>query len=65
MHWYMKRQGCLCSRDSLRQADHFCHQLWPPASQPGPVRYLASSMVRGIGPPYAKNLIRAFGEKVT
>src|SRR6516165_944035 len=27
-------------------------------------KYLASGMIRGIGPVYAKKLLRAFGEKV-
>jgi exodeoxyribonuclease V alpha subunit len=35
-----------------------------PASIEGIERYLASGMIRGIGPVYAKKLPRAFGEKV-
>jgi exodeoxyribonuclease V alpha subunit len=35
-----------------------------PASVEGIERYLASGMIRGIGPVYAKKLLRAFGEKV-
>jgi hypothetical protein len=35
-----------------------------PTSIDGIERYLASGMIRGIGPAYAKNLIRAFGDKV-
>jgi exodeoxyribonuclease V alpha subunit len=35
-----------------------------PTSVDGIERYLASGMIRGIGPAYAKNLIRAFGDKV-
>jgi exodeoxyribonuclease V alpha subunit len=35
-----------------------------PTSIDGIERYLASGMIRGIGPVYAKKLLRAFGEKV-
>jgi exodeoxyribonuclease V alpha subunit len=36
----------------------------PPTSADGIERYLASGMIRGVGPVYAKKLVRAFGEKV-
>jgi exodeoxyribonuclease V alpha subunit len=35
-----------------------------PTSLEGIEKYLASGMIRGIGPVYAKKLLRAFGEKV-
>jgi len=35
-----------------------------PTSIEGIERYLGSGMIRGIGPVYAKKLVRAFGEKV-
>jgi exodeoxyribonuclease V alpha subunit len=35
-----------------------------PTSADGIEKYLSSGMIRGIGPAYAKKLIRAFGEKV-
>ena len=35
-----------------------------PTSVEGIEKYLASGMIRGIGPTYAKKLLRAFGEKV-
>jgi exodeoxyribonuclease V alpha subunit len=35
-----------------------------PASMDGIEKYLGSGMIRGIGPVYAKKLVRAFGEKV-
>jgi exodeoxyribonuclease V alpha subunit len=35
-----------------------------PTSIDGIEKYLASGMIRGIGPVYAKKLVRAFGEKV-
>jgi hypothetical protein len=40
--------------------------LWtsPPTSADRIVKYLSSGMIRGIGPAYAKKLVRAFGEKV-
>src|SRR5271165_6836791 len=36
----------------------------PPTSADGIEKYLASGMIRGIGPTYARKLLRAFGEKV-
>src|ERR1043166_4552557 len=35
-----------------------------PGSADGIEKYLSSGMVRGVGPVYAKKLVRAFGEKV-
>src|ERR1700674_11285 len=35
----------------------------PPTSADGIEKYLSSGMIRGIGPTYAKKLLRAFGEK--
>ena len=34
----------------------------PPTSADGIEKYLSSGMIRGIGPAYAKKLLRAFGE---
>jgi len=36
----------------------------PPTSADGIEKYLSSGMIRGIGPVYAKKLVRAFGDKV-
>jgi exodeoxyribonuclease V alpha subunit len=36
----------------------------PPTSADGVEKYLSSGMIRGVGPVYAKKLVRAFGEKV-
>ncbi|CAH2601180.1 ATP-dependent RecD-like DNA helicase [Rhodovastum atsumiense] len=36
----------------------------PPTTLEGIERYLASGMIRGIGPVYAKRLVRGFGEEV-
>jgi exodeoxyribonuclease V alpha subunit len=36
----------------------------PPTSAEGIEKYLSSGMIRGVGPVYAKELVRAFGEKV-
>ena len=36
-----------------------------PTSVEGIEKYLASGMIRGIGPVYAKKLLRAFGDKVS
>src|SRR5260370_6604720 len=35
-----------------------------PTSADGIEKYLSSGMIRGVGPVYAKKLVRAFGEKV-
>jgi exodeoxyribonuclease V alpha subunit len=39
-------------------------KVTPPTTVEGIERYLASGMIRGIGPVYAKRLVRAFGEAV-
>ena len=36
----------------------------PPSSAEGIEKYLSSGMIRGVGPVYAKKLVRAFGEMV-
>ena len=36
-----------------------------PTTAEGIERYLGSGMIRGIGPVYAKNLVRGFGEAVS
>jgi exodeoxyribonuclease V alpha subunit len=36
----------------------------PPSSAEGIEKYLSSGMIRGVGPVYAKKLVRAFGETV-
>ena len=36
----------------------------PPTSAEGIEKYLASGMIRGVGPAYAKKLVGAFGDKV-
>jgi len=36
----------------------------PPTSADGIEKYLSSGMIQGIGPAYAKKLVRSFGEKV-
>ena len=36
----------------------------PPTTREGIERYLGSGMIRGIGPIYAKRLVRAFGDEV-
>ena len=35
-----------------------------PSSVEGIEKYLASGMIRGIGPVYARKMVKAFGEKV-
>ena len=39
-------------------------RTWPPTSADGIEKYLSSGMIRGIGPAYAKKLLRDFGENV-
>ena len=39
-------------------------KVTPPTTVDGIERYLASGMIRGIGPVYAQRLVHAFGEKV-
>jgi exodeoxyribonuclease V alpha subunit len=36
----------------------------PPTSADGIEKYFSSGMIRGVGPVYAKKLVRAFGENV-
>ncbi|MCU0837224.1 MAG: ATP-dependent RecD-like DNA helicase [Rhodospirillales bacterium] len=56
-HWVVDAQyGRQFAADFLRSA--------PPTSPDGIERYLASGLVRGIGPVYAKKLVAAFGERV-
>jgi exodeoxyribonuclease V alpha subunit len=42
---------------------HFL-KVTPPTSLEGIERYLGSGLIRGIGPAFAKRLVRAFGEQV-
>jgi exodeoxyribonuclease V alpha subunit len=39
-------------------------RISPPTSAEGIEKYLSSGMIRGVGPVYAKKLVRSFGEKV-
>src|SRR5215471_20787233 len=39
-------------------------KVTPPTTTEGIEKYLGSGMIRGIGPVYAKKLVRAFGESV-
>nr|VFK02122.1 MAG: exodeoxyribonuclease V alpha subunit [Candidatus Kentron sp. H]VFK02841.1 MAG: exodeoxyribonuclease V alpha subunit [Candidatus Kentron sp. H]VFK05281.1 MAG: exodeoxyribonuclease V alpha subunit [Candidatus Kentron sp. H] len=44
------------------KAEHL--QVVPPGTREGIERYLGSGMVRGIGPHFARKLVKAFGEQV-
>ena len=56
-HWVNDRQhGLQFKADSLRCV--------PPSTLEGIERYLGSGMVKGIGPHFARTLVRAFGERV-
>ena len=39
-------------------------KVMPPTTTEGIEKYLGSGMIRGIGPVYAKKLVRAFGQAV-
>ncbi|MEA1938968.1 MAG: ATP-dependent RecD-like DNA helicase [Pseudomonadota bacterium] len=52
------------SRDFGRQFRAFDMRTAPPTSVKGIEKYLASGSVRGIGPVYAKKLVKAFGTRV-
>src|SRR5512134_2163224 len=51
----------IIDREHGRQfkADHL--RVLPPTTEVGIERYLASGLIRGIGPAYAKRLVKAFG----
>ena len=49
---------------SSSEHDTYAHPHIPPTSADGIEKYLSSGMIRGVGPVYAKKLVRAFGEKV-
>jgi exodeoxyribonuclease V alpha subunit len=56
-HWVNDRQhGLQYKATSLR--------IVPPRSLEGIERYLGSGMVKGIGPHFARTLVKAFGEEV-
>ncbi|XSG85694.1 MAG: SF1B family DNA helicase RecD2 [Methylohalobius sp. ZOD2] len=56
-HWINDRNHGLQFK-----ADHL--KIVPPSTLEGIEKYLASGMVKGIGPHFAKKLVRAFGEAV-
>jgi Helix-hairpin-helix domain len=72
--WLVMPAPYLLASGSLRRANGLTTVRMANSSRPGssrprrPLRsierYLASGMIRGIGPVYAKKLPRAFGEKV-
>ena len=54
-HWMSDHRGLQFKARSLR--------CLPPHSREGIERFLASGMVKGIGPEYAKRIVQAFGER--
>ena len=56
-HWIQDRQFGLQFRADLLRST-------PPTSREGIEKYLASGMVKGIGPTYAGKLVEKFGEKI-
>jgi exodeoxyribonuclease V alpha subunit len=47
-----------------RQLKAFHLKTMPPNTREGMEKYLASGMVKGIGPVYAKRMIERFGEEL-
>jgi len=56
-HWVTDRTHGLQFKASLLQ-------VIPPSTLEGIERYLGSGMVKGIGPHFARTLVKAFGERV-
>jgi hypothetical protein len=55
--------GSTIERTASSSRHNFCG-CSTPTSADGIEKYLASGMIRGIGPVYAKKLVKAFGERV-
>ena len=57
------RHGVKAALTASSSRRAFCAHR-PPTSADGIEKYLSSGMIRGVGPVYARKLVRAFGEKV-
>lgn len=62
--WIMAEGRWVQDRERGRQLRADRLETQPPDSREGIERYLASGLIRGIGPVYAKKLVERFGEKV-
>src|SRR5262249_44307482 len=62
--WITASGECTNDRTHGQQYKAKYLKITEPTSLNGIEKYLGSGMIRGIGPVYAKKLVRAFGEKV-
>src|ERR1700739_4421228 len=62
--WIKDTRGWVNDRTHGQQFKAWFLKTSTPTSNEGIEKYLASGMIRGIGPVYAKKLLRAFGNKV-
>src|SRR5436305_9372425 len=62
--WITAEGDWVLDKEHGRQLKAFHLKTMPPNTREGMERYLASGMVKGIGPIYAKKLIARFGEEL-
>jgi exodeoxyribonuclease V alpha subunit len=62
--WVTAEGDWVVDKDHGRQLKAFHVKTLPPNTREGMEKYLASGMVKGIGPVYAKKLIERFGEEL-
>jgi exodeoxyribonuclease V alpha subunit len=62
--WITAEGDCVIDKEHGRQLKAFHLKTMPPNTREGMEKYLASGMVKGIGPIYAKRLIARFGEEL-
>jgi exodeoxyribonuclease V alpha subunit len=61
--WITAAGDWVIDKEHGRQLKAFHLKTMPPNTREGMEKYLASGMVKGIGPIYAKRLIARFGEE--
>src|SRR3954447_19147894 len=62
--WITAEGDWVIDKEHGRQLKAFHLKTMPPNTREGMEKYLASGMVKGIGPIYAKRLIARFGEEL-
>jgi exodeoxyribonuclease V alpha subunit len=62
--WLSAEGDWVIDKEHGRQLKAFHLKTMPPNSREGMEKYLASGMVKGIGPIYAKRLVERFGEEL-
>jgi exodeoxyribonuclease V alpha subunit len=62
--WLAAEGDWVIDKDHGRQLKAFHLKTMPPNTREGMEKYLASGMVKGIGPIYAKRLVERFGEEL-